>query len=101
MSNDEYNAKISPKYCLSLLILSLIVPILDMVLIGLAAVYLNLFERKQYPTFWTGRREKLSWKYLTRQKQVDGGWCCGRKANPSDTVEVDPPQMPSSKDEKV
>ena len=47
MSNDEYNATISTDYCLSLLILSLIVPILDMVLIGLAVVYLNLFERKQ------------------------------------------------------
>jgi hypothetical protein len=69
-------------------------------LITLAVVCLIFFKRKQYPTYWTGWGKKLGWKYSSRQKQVGGGWCCGPKANPIDTAEVDPPQSPSTKDER-
>ena len=75
----------------------------DMIVIGMGVVYLNMFEAKQYPTFWSGRGEKLSWEYFTRRKQVDGAWCCGkeRPKKPSETGQGEPPDDLPTKDDKV
>ena len=72
-----------------------------MIVIAMGVVFLNMFEKKQYPTFWSGRGEKISWEYLTRRKQVDGAWCCGGKDMTIGTGQGEPPGTHRTKDNKV
>ncbi|KAL3803768.1 hypothetical protein ACHAW5_004619 [Stephanodiscus triporus] len=71
----------------------------DAILISIGVVYLNMFEEKQYPTYWTGR----SWmrKQLARRMPDGGAWGCGCKAKPTATGESEPPRRSSTQDERV